>query len=248
MSSQRFSVMTIDSLDGIKLSADVWNATAVPTLLLLTAGAEVRAVWHPVVKSLPAEIKSIWRIVAADHRGHGESGRSESYRFAQFLDDLQSWIAEIRASPLVIAGGSIGGALGMVTAGERANIDGLVLLDVPTVPTFEGVSVERARIRRAHASEHAAVREIDPRFITSGFIEDIFTDIGRWRRAACQISVPTLLIAASKGVITENHLEQYRLHVPHGELAELETSHLVARDDPAGVAELLGEFLVRHFG
>lgn len=241
------TMMTISSSDGIELSADVWNSAARPTLLLLACGAELRTVWHPVVEKLSKEIVSLWRIVAVDHRGHGLSGRSEIYRFPQFFDDLQQWIAALKAGPLVIVGGSIGGALGMISAGEKRNIDGLVLLDVPTVPTLEKVLNERSRIEKARAMDHLSVRDVDPRFIASGFIEEIFTDLDRWRRAAGQVCIPTLLIAGSKGVITAEHIAQYRSHIPHGKLEELTTSHLVARDDPDGVAMLIDSFLATYF-
>ena len=240
-------VVTLSASDGVQLSADIWNMTAVPTLLLLTAGAAERSVWRPVLGHLPNGLKSIWRVVAVDHRGHGESGRSETYRFAQFVADLQAWISALHASPLVIAGGSIGGALGMISAGEKSNVDGLVLLDVPTVPTLPQVLRERGRIAKAHGTDHPALRSVDPRFIASGFIEDVFSDIGRWENAARRIKNPTLLVVGHRSAVTAAHVQQYLEHIPHGELAALDTGHLVARGDPAGVAKLLTAFMTRHF-
>ena len=133
-------MLVIDSRDGVRLVADVINAGAVPTVLFLPCGAELRAVWQPVIAGLADDIKRDWRIVAADHRGHGDSGRSPSYRFAQFLEDLHCWIDELQGKPLLIVGGSIGGAMGMVAAGEGSNIDGLVLLDVPRYPRSSACS------------------------------------------------------------------------------------------------------------
>ena len=111
-----FASFSIKASDGIELAADVWNHDAKATLFLLPAGAETRAVWRPVIDRSGAEVRSNWRIVAADHRGHGGSGRSETYQFEQFYCDLGKWIAELAADPLVVTGGSIGGALGMVAA------------------------------------------------------------------------------------------------------------------------------------
>src|SRR5262249_60672828 len=135
--------------DGIKLVAGVWNAELEATLLLLPAGAETRTVWRPVAEHISSDLQLLWRMVAADHRGHGDSGRSENYLFKNFYDDVLIWISRLAAKPLVVAGGSIGGALGMVAAGEGAAINGLVLLDVPIVPACGRVLAERDRIQSA---------------------------------------------------------------------------------------------------
>src|SRR5215813_11840766 len=239
--------ISIKASDGIELAADVWNQDAKATLFLLPAGAETRAVWRPVVDQLGVEVISNWRIVAADHRGHGGSGRSETYQFEQLYRDLGQWIVALDANPLVVAGGSIGGALGMVAAGEGAAIDGLAMLDVPIAPSFDRVMVERQRIRGAAKAGHASVASIDPRYIGGGLIEDVYKDIDRWKRAACRLTIPTLLIAGDNGVVRTAELEQFRVHVPHGEIEHLQTGHLVARDDPKGVAAVLDRFLNRHW-
>src|SRR5262249_59949984 len=121
-----------------------------------------------------------------------------------------------------------------VAAGEGAAINGLVLLDVPTAPARDRVLVERERIQSAAKSAHSSMSMIDSKFINGGLIEEVFQDIDRWRRAACRLKIPTLLIAGENGAIGPLQLQQYREHVPHGEIKHLKTSHLVARDDPLG--------------
>src|SRR5262249_61263789 len=100
-----------------------------------------------------------------DHRGHGGSGRSETYEFEQLYRDLGQWIVALDANPLVVAGGSIGGALGMVAAGEGAAIDGLVLLDVPVAPVLKRVLVERERIESAAKIGRKRESTLDERYI-----------------------------------------------------------------------------------
>src|SRR5262245_1853120 len=128
------TLWSLAARDGTKLIADVWNVNENSTLLLLPAGAETRSVWHPVVDHFLPDTKSRWRFVAADHRGHGDSGRSESYLFKDFTNDLWTWIGHLSARPLIAAGGSIGGALGMVDAGEGARIAGLAVRECPIAP------------------------------------------------------------------------------------------------------------------
>jgi pimeloyl-ACP methyl ester carboxylesterase len=241
------TLRSLAAWDGTKLIADVWNVNANATLLLLPAGAETRSVWHPVVDHFPTDLKNRWRFVAADHRGHGDSERSESYLFKDFRDDLLTWIGQLSARPLVVAGGSIGGALAMVAAGEGSAIDGLAMLDVPIVPALDRVMFERWRIQAAARTGHASMASIDPRYIGGGLIEDVYKDIDRWKRAACRLAIPTLLIAGDNGVVRTAELEQFRVNVPHGEIEHLQTGHLVARDDPKGVATVLDRFLNRHW-
>jgi pimeloyl-ACP methyl ester carboxylesterase len=242
------TLWSLAARDGTNLIADAWNVNENSTLLLLPAGAETRSVWHPVVDHFPPDTKSRWRFVAADHRGHGDSGRSESYLFKDFTDDLLTWIGQLSAKPLVVAGGSIGGALAMVAAGEGAAIDGLAMLDVPIVPALERVMFERRRIQAAAKTGHASMTSIDPRYIRGGgLIEDVYKDIDRWKRAACRLTIPTLLVAGDNGVVRAAEVEQFRVYVPHGEIEHLQTGHLVARDDPKGVAAILDRFLNRYW-
>jgi pimeloyl-ACP methyl ester carboxylesterase len=245
--SHQSSPLRITAADGVELVADVWNPAAGPTLLLLPAGGEVRTVWRDVVADLADDVRARWRVVAPDHRGHGHSGRSSSYRFAQCLDDLQRWITALNGKPLVVAGGSIGGALGLVAAGEGAAIAGIVLLDIPIVPIKERALAERRRMVGAFVTDHPAMRDIDPNFLRSGFIEDVFQDDDRWRRAAIRLRVPTLLIGGATGSVGPTQLEQFREHVPHGEFERLNTGHLVAREAPADTARLFSRFLKTHF-
>jgi pimeloyl-ACP methyl ester carboxylesterase len=92
------------------------------------------------------------------------------------------------------------------------------------------------------------MKTIDAKFIDGGLIENVFQDVDRWRRAACRLKIPTLLVAGANGAIGPLELQQFREHVPHGEIECLQTGHLVARDDPLGVGKILGRFLSQHWG
>jgi pimeloyl-ACP methyl ester carboxylesterase len=239
--------ITLRSGDGLELVADEWNAAAQPVLLLLPCGGELRRVWQKVVPSLAPEVRARWRVVAPDHRGHGDSGRAPIYRFDDLLGDVTAWLRHCSGEPVVIAGGSIGGALGLVAAGEGAKVHGIVLLDVPTVPVLDRAQSEGQRLLAARDAGRPAAMRVDPAFVESGFIEDVFRDPDRWRRAAVRLQIPTLLIGGARGVIGEHAPPLYREHVPHGEFASLETGHLVARDAPAETASLLSRFLLAHW-
>lgn len=239
--------LSILTPDGVSLIADVWNAGGTGTLLLLPCGGELRDVWRPVVRALPPEIATQWHVVAPDYRGHGDSGRVERYVFDDFLSDLLAWIAHLSARPLVVAGGSIGGALGMVAAGEGAPVHGLVLLDVPTVPVLERALGEATKVGEALRRGLLPADKLDPRFLQSGFVQDVFRDADRWRRGAVRLRIPTLLLAAERGVVGLAQIALYREHVAHGEVEQIQTGHLVARDAPAVTARLISAFLQSHW-
>ena len=98
----------------------------------------------------------------------------------------------------------------MVAAGEGAAIDGLAMLDVPIVPALERVMFERQRIQAAAKTGHASMTSIDPRYIRGGgLIEDVYKDINRWKRAACRLTIPTLLIAGDNGVVRTVEVEHF---------------------------------------
>ncbi len=175
---------------------DVAGSRPGPTVLFLHAGGETRSVWSPVAPPLAA---AGWRTVAPDLRGHGSSGRAALYRLDDFIDDAARLAEAFCDRPLVGGGGSIGGVVGLLLAGERrAPIDGLVALDVPTSPAPETAQRERARVRAAQARGVAAVAAVDPAFLAGRFVDDVLDEADRWRRAARQVHIPTLLLRGER--------------------------------------------------
>ena len=228
--------------DGVTLVADVWNPGLAMTLALLPAGGETRKVWRPVVAALSGALRAQLRIVAIDHRGHGDSGRCARYLFQQFVADVRSWVAALGGAPLIMGGGSLGGAVSMVAAGEGAGIDGLLLLDVPTVPVRALAQAEVSKL--AHSAAHPAMQRIDPAFLAPDFLDDVFRDADRYRRAAIRLSVPTLLIAGERGAIAP---ELYHEHIPHGQFVAVPAGHLVARGAPIETAKAIERFVLQHY-
>jgi pimeloyl-ACP methyl ester carboxylesterase len=199
-----------------------------------------------VIAALPLATKTRWRVLAPDYRGHGGSGRAGRYVLADFLSDVLAWIEHLAGRPLVIVGGSIGGALGMMAAAEGARVDGLVLLDVPTVPIVARAEGELAKVDAALRRGAVSDAMLDPAFVRGGFLQDVIREADRWRRAAIGVSVPTLLVAATRGVVGPTELAQYRAHIPHGEVGHVDAGHTIAREAPSSVARLVAAFVERY--
>ncbi|MBA3773947.1 MAG: alpha/beta fold hydrolase [Ramlibacter sp.] len=212
------------------------------TVLFLHAGGENREVWQPIASAVGEQG---WRTVAVDLRGHGESGRAPRYRFDDFILDVAQVHGKLCAEPLVIVGSSIGGALGLIVAGERhAPVAGLVLLDTPTRPKPAIALGKRNRLAAAQSLGARALSQVDPAFFLGTFIEEVVADLGRWQRAAKSVHVPVLLIAGERSTdVGPKELEAMKKDLPQLEVVSAPASHLVARDCPHEVTAHLKRFL-----
>lgn len=86
-------------------------------VLLLHAGGETRAVWHPVMNVLAHRG---YQSYALDQRGHGASGGATSDGFLTYGDDAKAMIGMM--SRPVVVGASLGG-LALIRALETLERD-----------------------------------------------------------------------------------------------------------------------------
>jgi pimeloyl-ACP methyl ester carboxylesterase len=112
-----------------------------PKVLYAHGFGQNRHAWGATARYLAAHGWPGWAI---DGRGHGESGWVESgdYELEHFADDLVA-IARSLPAPPVLVGASMGGLLGLLTAGESPDplYRALVLVDV--TPRWESSGVDR---------------------------------------------------------------------------------------------------------
>ena len=193
-------------------------------ILLLHAGGETRAVWHPVMNALTPRG---YQCTAFDQRGHGESGGTTLDGALAYGDDAQAMIG-MMSRPIVI-GASLGGfALMFALETLEQNVSGLVLVDVIPAP-----DLERAR------------SYLSPRgYATSPLVEDILGRTQKLTRIVRNLRLPILLVSAGgRSPIGEEGRAQLRTLAPHSQIEIIpEASHLIARDAPAKLANIIGEF------
>lgn len=201
-----------------------------PTILLLHAGAERRRVWKPVMADLArAGIRS----VAYDQRGHGESGGSPR-ALAHYADDVAAML-DAEPAGCVVAGASLGGVAAILALADpavRARIAGLVLVDV--VP-----HIEPDRARRFLA----ATGLLD---VYVAMVDDILGQIPRLRQITSELGragLPVHLVHGGSGSpVLDEDIDDLRRLVPYAGLTRIpDAGHLVARDQPAALAETIGE-------
>ena len=127
--------------DGLRLAVETRHADGAPTLLFAHGFGQTRGAWNGAAAALAA---GGCRCISYDARGHGESGRLRDgrYHMQQFADDLLA-VARAQSTPPILVGASMGGLLGLVTAGETrpAPFRALVLVDI--TPRWETRGVER---------------------------------------------------------------------------------------------------------
>lgn len=122
-------VLKIPTRSGLTLAAHRVGDGSHPTALFLHGGGQTRFAWDRAMRSVA---DAGWSAVAADLRGHGESGwpQDGDYRIAAMADDVASIVDWLGTNPVLI-GASLGGLASLYYLGEaRARARALVLVDV----------------------------------------------------------------------------------------------------------------------
>ncbi len=173
----------------------VWHeeyGSGAPTLLLLHGLGATGEVWRGV-----CELASAWpgARVLVDLPGHGRSGHLPSYSYDAHARQLQALLAR-QPGPVVVAGHSMGGYLGILLANQRYRSDVAVVVGLGIKVRWSEEEVEGLQrragqpVRWFQTREEAAVRYlrsvglegvVEPTgsIVSSGILEVE----GRWRLA-----------------------------------------------------------------
>lgn len=87
--------------------------------------------WHEELRRLHAGLAENWHVYALDLRGHGRSGRGDTYLLADYMRDVVAFIRHLN-EPVVVMGHSLGAMTAIATAaGYPAGVRALIALDPP---------------------------------------------------------------------------------------------------------------------
>jgi pimeloyl-ACP methyl ester carboxylesterase len=141
--------------DGIDLHLLEWSEQGVPLLLLHGFGNEAH-IWDDFAPAVAPH----YRVLALDHRGHGESAWAEGpegYELERLVDDVEAVTAALGIERLVLVGHSLGGRVSTVFAGRHPErVAGLALVDIG--PELDPRGVMRIR--------QETEQSVDPTFAT----------------------------------------------------------------------------------
>ena len=182
---------------GTTFVRDAPGPPGAPTLVLLhgwTVNADLN--WFTAYEALSRR----YRVVAIDHRGHGQGIRSRRrFRLADCADDVAALCAELGIERCVPVGYSMGGPIAMLTWHRHPDlVDGLVLC--ATAPYFSGTTIERQLFTvlpvvagAGRLTPHPVRRAIARRVLGSR-TED--TPLGAWARAQIAQADPVAVAEA----------------------------------------------------
>jgi pimeloyl-ACP methyl ester carboxylesterase len=216
------------------------DAGAGPPVVLLHAGGDRHQVWAPVVARLS---EAGYRAIAVDQRGHGRSSGSRADGLAAYGRDVNALARHLTvrcvcSAGVTLVGASLGGlAILAAHAGEgiAAPIAGVVLVDV--VPDPDPTRT-RAHLGRVDAATGGGLA-------VSPLVDDALARADELRAGARAIEAPTTLVrGGASPTIDDDDVARFRGLVPHVAVRTVAgAGHLVARDQPEGLARVLLDHL-----
>jgi esterase len=212
---------------------------------------------------LAGELRSEWRIVALDQRGHGYSDHAETYSREDYLGDLDALFAHLQVQEAVLLGNSLGGVNAYQYAARRPErIRALIIEDIgvveapgdmppylnwagvfPTREELEGRIGQRfAPYLRDSFRETAAGWRLafEPRemMLSQACLE------GNYWRDWLSTSCPALVIRGSESrVTTAAHITEMVSRRTNTQMLTLTGGHVVHSDDPVSFAQAVRSFL-----
>lgn len=119
---------TVDA-SGIAIAISEWGEESAPPLLLAHGGFDFAGTFDVFA---PMLADGGWRVVAWDHRGHGDSEHSALYSWGADMRDALAVLDSVSLDPIPVVGHSKGGAITLQLAeacpfrfSHLVNIDGL---------------------------------------------------------------------------------------------------------------------------
>lgn len=205
------------------------------------------------------------RVVAYDHRGHGESGKPDlEYTITGFADDLAALIGHLGLERPVLVGHSMGGVIAFHLAKRDPGITrGLVLIDSNIAPLPEASkaivppmlmglqSADYRNVTKGFAemaffneqTDPALKEEIvanmlkTPQRVIHTALSSLIEEMGC---EGCSVPVPTLMLRASTLVNPADELQQ---RFPGIEVREIEGAHFLQLEHPDEVNAAIQVFI-----
>ncbi len=238
-----------------------------PLLLLHGVGGS-HEMWLPIIP----ELAKSFRVIAADHRGHGASDKPlGQYTISLFCADWLALMDALKVDHAHLVGLSMGGAIAMRLAVEHPRcVRSLVLMDTWAHPHPDFLGLLRRRLERLESGDFSAyaeeaipqvfspafiaanpqamaeyrqrVAKLDPDSIRSAVNACITHDM---RGKQAEIQAPTLVVVGSEDRLTPPYHSEYLARtIPGAKLAVIQGSgHIPHVEKPGEFLKVVAAFL-----
>lgn len=235
---------TLD-VGGVAVNVAVGGNPDAPTLLLLHGLA---ARWQAFATLLP-RLRTDWRIVAPDFRGHGCSGHAPgTYRLPRLVADTEAVMDRFCPDPPVIYGHSLGGWVALWLAATR-DVEAVVVGDtaIQPRPVAEDDAINyMAGVGIAMKSMATAMQQLDPAVMTD-FRTDALTAGYDPQALLPQVACPVLLLQADPeegGLMHDDDVTLATQLLPRSTHVRLDgLGHGLHVQDPGRVIDAITAFL-----
>lgn len=238
-----------------------------PLLLLHGLGGS-HEMWLPIIPDLARS----YRVIAADHRGHGASDKPRGqYTTRLFSDDWLALMDSLKLDRAHVLGLSMGGAIAMRLAVEAVHrVRSLILVDTWAYPHPDFLAMLRQRLEKLAAGDLAAYAETAiPQVYSPPFIranpqamadyrarvakadpDSLRSAIGAcmshdMHGALSRVQAPTLVIVGSEDrLVPPSHSEFLQRAIPKASLSVIEGSgHIPHLEAPGQFLRAVQGFL-----
>ena len=199
-----------------------------PPLMFLHALGRSASDWLPVFDALRTD----WRCIALDQRGHGRSVRTDEYRFRLLERDFREFVDILQLPAFSLIAHSMGGVVGILFAEKTpGRVESLVLEDT-TAP------MERHEYPPVPAEPPEPV-DYDWR-VRRQIFEELNSPDPTWWDSLPHITTRTLLIAGTPG---DRDLEETAEQLPDVRVVTIEAGHWIHESEPKRFLEVVQGFL-----
>ncbi len=185
---------------------------------------------HTIFDEAVAVLKDRFTCYCVDSRGHGQSGAADELHYSDMADDMIGLMEQLDLRDVLFYGFSDGGVVGLLAASRCGRVTGLIVSGANVSP--KGICLRlRLEIRLMYLFRR------DPRLRLMLREPDISDDTLR------RITVPTLVLAGDRDLITERETRHIAGTIPGAELRILEgeghETYIIHR---TRIAELILEY------
>lgn len=238
-----------------------------PPLMLVHGGSSQWQNFEVIMPDLAVD----WHLYVLDLRGHGSSGRAESYRLQDFADDVIAFLREIVGEPAAIIGHSLGGMVTLIVAAQCPElVRSVVVGDSPLTAQTWKIVLDTYRDnllqQRAVAGGQVSLEDVEkvvqgipPLFVyqTDPEVYTAFLDHFEETAAGYEmegllpsVKCPVLLLQADPntgGVMTDAEMTQAMALLPNSSHVFLpKISHMLHNEQKTPVLEAITTFILNE--